>query len=325
MLKKNKSIILNHLSPKDFKEQSENNLFKNSKISSIFLKNKNNINENKISIPKISSKENKNNYINLIKDNTIINSLEKINKYNYNKYLKKKGSFYFCPKNRELINYFDKKNKNIISNISMINQNKNLNLKKLVIKDHSKLNYDFDKNHEINTSINATRKKKNIINKSSSLPICLKKNMKNITNNFSNSIVNKDNDDNLENKNNLRSNIFNLKNINNNNSNLSINLKKYIEIIKNEKNNINNKLNNNSNDDNDDDLNLNKKINIKSKKHSFEMPNYLLKKKLVQKKKEIDNDTLEIIKKERNRIKSAIESKYMKKEEELKKKYYKKN
>ena len=154
MLKQNKSIILNH--------------FTNPKLSSKFIRKNNNINKNKISITNIALDEKKIQSVYLNKVKKRINSVGKITNYDYNNYFVKNLSFLFFPKNRELKSYFDKRNDNIISNISMNYKSKNSNSKKLTTNYSSKLKYNKDKKFEINTTITGVKRKK-IINKSLSL------------------------------------------------------------------------------------------------------------------------------------------------------------
>ena len=244
------------------------------------------------------------NSINLEKDKKRFNSMGKITKYKYNNYFEKNNSFIFCPKNQDLINYYDRKNKNIINNISINFHKKQSNSKYLTTKDYSKINYDKDQNPAKKITI-VPKRRKNKINKSSSLPIYLKKNIKQKSNNLSNNNIND-----IDNNNSIlhNSNIFNLKNI----ANFKNNLIKYIENKKIEKDNFH-KLYNNSNNDSEI-LNFNKTINAQSKQY-FIKPNYFIK----TKEKKIDNDTLEIISKECEKVKSSLESKYIKKEKEFKK------
>ena len=94
MFKKNKStIILNH-----FIEQLENNLFDNSKLSSITIQKKDSINKNKIAIPKINLNNKKSNSINLIEEKKELIHREKLINMIIMIILKKNFPFYFFQK-----------------------------------------------------------------------------------------------------------------------------------------------------------------------------------------------------------------------------------
>ena len=293
---------LNHINQKVFIEKSQNNLYNEQKLSHEILKKDKPIStQKKITIPKICLK-NKN--LNMLKDKKRFNSVGKIDNNNeFYKYFAKKASFLFCPKNQELINYFDKKNKNFINNLSLNNKTKKLiPPKKLAKIKYYKLNRD-KKRESTNETITTAPRVKREIYKSSSLPDYLK-NKGSYKENFS------------ENKINLSSKVFS----DIENPELLINIKKFIENRKKEKNYLHILINNSNNED----FNIYKLINSKPRKYSPRKSRLILRNKLFQEKK-VGNETLELISNECKRIKSLLEPKLNKKEEKFKIKILRKN
>ena len=199
MIKKLKYNSLNRLPPKVTIEQSQNNLFKNlySPPKVIIEQSHNNLykilnsppiilkvkkeasNQNKITIPKIHCNPKKLNPYKLIKDKKRVNSMGKIIRNdNLENFFEKKSSFLFCPKNQELINYFDRQNRILINNLSMNNKIKNtITQQKITTIDSIGTNHNNKKTNTNDTSLTVSppiRHKINKINKSSSLPNCIK-------------------------------------------------------------------------------------------------------------------------------------------------------
>ena len=293
MLNSLKSNQLKHLPPKVIIEHSQNNLNNNQKLDYELLKNDNTTsNDNKILMPKIFLNNKK---TSLLKNKKRNNSMGKIDN-DFDKYFVKKESFIFCPRNQEIINYYDKKNKNYILSLNNINRTKQLvPPKKLAKIKYLKINKD--KSTETNETMSCPRiQSKKRIYKSSSLPE-YSKNEDNYNKFFESQI-------------NQSSNSL----IDSNSPKLLIDLKKYINKRKKEKNYLNILINNANNED---DLNIYKKMKTKQKKYFPRRYNLIKTNQLFQEKK-VDKETLAIISKENQKIKSFLEPKFNKKEEKFK-------
>jgi len=321
MFKKLKKNLLN-IPQKVNIDHSQDNLCQN--LPKILCNNNTkNTSDNKIVIPKFSLDERKINSYKFIQGKKRVNSLGKITSYNYDNYSKRDYSLFFVPKNQDLINYYYKKNQNDIDNIINNYQNKIIKTKKITkIKSTNLINNTDKKEDDTNViKVKHTRKK---MNKSTSFPEHQKKN-KNLIESILNSISNKDNDttDINELEKNFRKtkkycrNIFSKDQLKNNNNEILISLRNYIEDKKKERNYLC-ILINNSNKNLENLNNIYKKINIKQKKiFPYKYKNNLSYQKRLLQEKKIDNDTLEIISNESDFVKSFLEPKFIKKEEEF--------
>lgn len=321
MFKKLKKNLLN-IPQKVNIDHSQDNLCQN--LPKILCNNNTkNTSDNKIVIPKFSLDERKINSYKFIQGKKRVNSLGKITSYNYDNYSKRDYSLFFVPKNQDLINYYYKKNQKDIDNIINNYQNKIIKTKKITkIKSTNLINNTDKKEDDTNViKVKHTRKK---MNKSTSFPEHQKKN-KNLIESILNSISNKDNDttDINELEKNFRKtkkfcrNIFSKDQLKNNNNEILISLRNYIEDKKKERNYLC-ILINNSNKNLENLNNIYKKINIKQKKiFPYKYKNNLSYQKRLLQEKKIDNDTLEIISNESDFVKSFLEPKFIKKEEEF--------
>ena len=303
-------------------EHSQGNLCKNLPII-LCNNNTKNTSDNKIVIPKLSLDERKINSYKFIQGKKRVNSLGKITSYNYDNYLKRDYSLFFVPKNQDLINYYYKKNQNDIDNILNNYQNKIIKTKKIPKIKSTNLINNTDKKDD-DTNVIKVKYKRKTMNKSASLPEHPKKN-KNLIESILNSMSNNDNEstDINELEKNFRKtkkfcrNIFSKDQLKNNNNEMLISLRNYIEDKKKERNYLR-ILINNSNNNLENLNNIDKKINIRQKKNSpYKYQNNLSYQKRLLQEKKIDNDTLEIISNESDFVKSFLEPKLIKKEEEF--------
>lgn len=303
-------------------EHSQGNLCKNLPII-LCNNNTKNTSDNKIVIPKLSLDERKINSYKFIQGKKRVNSLGKITSYNYDNYLKRDYSLFFVPKNQDLINYYYKKNQNDIDNILNNYQNKIIKTKKIPKIKSTNLINNTDKKDD-DTNVIKVKYKRKTMNKSTSLPEHPKKN-KNLIESILNSMSNNDNEstDINELEKNFRKtkkfcrNIFSKDQLKNNNNEMLISLRNYIEDKKKERNYLR-ILINNSNNNLENLNNIDKKINIRQKKNSpYKYQNNLSYQKRLLQEKKIDNDTLEIISNESDFVKSFLEPKLIKKEEEF--------
>ena len=303
-------------------EHSQGNLCKNLPII-LCNNNTKNTSDNKIVIPKLSLDERKINSYKFIQGKKRVNSLGKITSYNYDNYLKRDYSLFFVPKNQDLINYYYKKNQNDIDNILNNYQNKIIKTKKIPKIKSTNLINNTDKKDD-DTNVIKVKYKRKTMNKSTSLPEHPKKN-KNLIESILNSMSNNDNEstDINELEKNFRKtkkfcrNIFSKDQLKNNNNEMLISLRNYIEDKKKERNYLR-ILINNSNNNLENLNNIYKKINIRQKKNSpYKYQNNLSYQKRLLQEKKIDNDTLEIISNESDFVKSFLEPKLIKKEEEF--------
>ena len=303
-------------------DHSQGNLCKNLPII-LCTNNTKNTSDNKIVIPKLSLDERKINSYKFIQGKKRVNSLGKITSYNYDNYLKRDYSLFFVPKNQDLINYYYKKNQNDIDNILNNYQNKIIKTKKIPKIKSTNLINNTDKKDD-DTNVIKVKYKRKTMNKSTSLPEHPKKN-KNLIESILNSMSNNDNEstDINELEKNFRKtkkfcrNIFSKDQLKNNNNEMLISLRNYIEDKKKERNYLR-ILINNSNKNLENLNNIDKKINIRQKKNSpYKYQNNLSYQKRLLQEKKIDNDTLEIISNESDFVKSFLEPKLIKKEEEF--------
>ena len=282
--------------PKIINEHSQNNSNKN--LPPIIKYNKTNILKNKIIIPKITLNEKKLTTFNLIESKKRINSLGKVTKYNYNNYTNKNYSLLFAPTNKELINYYDKKNRNDINNII---------IKKCKKSKSSEMIHDINKNNGINIYNSSRRVKDKLkkIKKSSSLS-----KDKSLDDSFDVNDVN-EKAKKYKRKEIKKLKMFDKEQLKKNSSDIMTDIKNYIENKTIKRFSLNKIINNSNYNRGDNDP----QKKMWKKKYSPLTEKQI--KKLLEDKK-VNSNTLELIKSESNYVKSFLEPKLIKKGEEFK-------
>ena len=256
-----------------------------------------NIMRNKIIIPKITLNEKKISSFNLIEGKKRINALGKVTKYNYNNYFNKNYSLLFAPRNKELKYYYHKKNRNDINKLIT---------KKYIKSQSTGMIHNINKKIETNVFNSSRMVKDKMIKKiKSSRLSTLQKVNKSADNN---EINQKDSKNKIKIISDLK--MFDKEQLKKNTSDLMNDIKNFIENRKNERDYLHKLINN----PNYDIKNENKKYKkIRKIKYSpiteKQMKSFL-------KEKKINNETLELVTNESNYVKSYLEPKLIKKEEE---------
>ena len=263
----------------------------------ITLNKQKNIMRNKIIIPKITLNEKKISSFNLIEGKKRINALGKVTKYNYNNYINKNYSLLFAPTDKELKYYYHKKNTNDINKLIT---------KKCIKSQSTGIIHNVNKKNDTNV-FNSSRivKDKMIKKNKSSRLSSLQKINKSADNN---EINQKDSKNKIKIISDLK--MFDKEQLKKNTSDLMNDIKNFIENRKNERDYLHKLINN----PNYDIKNVNKKYKkIRKIKYS---PLTEKQMKSLLKEKKINNETLELVTNESNYVKSYLEPKLIKKEEE---------
>jgi hypothetical protein len=281
---------ISNIPPKIINEHSQNDSNKN--LPPIIKYNKTNILKNKIIIPKITLNEKKLTTFNLIESKKRINSLGKVTKYNYNNYTNKNYSLLFAPTNKELNNYYHKKNRNDINNII---------IKKCEKSKSSEMIHNIHKNNEINI-YNSSRRVKDELKKIKKISSLSKdKSINNVN----------EKDKKYKKKEIKKLKMFDKEQLKKNTSDIMTDIKNYIENKRIERFCLNKIINNSNYNIGDNDSHK----KMWKKKYSPLIEKQI--KKLLEEKK-VNSNTLELITSESNYVKSFLEPKLIKKGEEFK-------